>query len=359
MNETANSKNAKTKRSNQPTSWPWQAQLLLVLVALGTACFLLIWIPMQFVFEAVAPKPEGSTYSLYSMIAVFIGLTTMTISAMFLFMTFRIDRGTKTAAREEARNEAERITRDTLDLDKAKLKTITELKDLKEAIDEVKQKGNAARNRIEEIEKDERARIERARIRIETVGTKTSEELEGKKEEAIDELERKKKGAIDELEGKKEEAIDELEGKKKGAIDELEGKKEEAIDELEGKKKGAIDELEGKKKGAIDELEGKKEEAIDELEGKKKGAIDELVWKGNTARDRIEEIEKDERARIETVGTETSERIAGETRERVDRMVENARRKIDEADIETLVNEEFARRGRLFRWFSRRREPRS
>ncbi len=40
--------------------------------------------------------------SLMAMIVVFVGLTTMTISGMFIFMTFRIDRGAKAEAREEA-----------------------------------------------------------------------------------------------------------------------------------------------------------------------------------------------------------------------------------------------------------------
>ena len=79
-----------------------------------------------------------------------------------------------------------------------------------------------------------------------------------------------------------------------------------------------------------------------------------MVQRGETARDSIKEIEENELARIETVGTEARKQISGET----DRMVESARTKIDEADIETLVNEELARRGGLFRWLSRSRESR-
>ena len=40
------------------------------------------------------------------MLAVLIGLTTVTISGIFLFMTFRIDRGTKRVARDVAAKEA-------------------------------------------------------------------------------------------------------------------------------------------------------------------------------------------------------------------------------------------------------------
>ena len=42
------------------------------------------------------------------MIAVLVGLTMMTVSGIFIFMTFRIDRGTKLEAREEAQKTAKK-----------------------------------------------------------------------------------------------------------------------------------------------------------------------------------------------------------------------------------------------------------
>ena len=92
--------NEKTK---DRTRWPWFAQLLLALAVLLTAVILLIWIPMRTAPSLVGGTPGGATQDFSMMMVVFVGLTTMTISGIFLFMTFRIDHGTKNLASDIAR----------------------------------------------------------------------------------------------------------------------------------------------------------------------------------------------------------------------------------------------------------------
>ena len=94
--------------------WPWGAQFSLAVVAMLLAALFLIGLP-YFVMSAenwrnpgTAAAPSGAWTA---MIPVLIGLTTMTISGIFVFMTFRIDRG----ARAEARDTAEKIVNDIIE----------------------------------------------------------------------------------------------------------------------------------------------------------------------------------------------------------------------------------------------------
>ena len=103
-------KRKKNDCKNDQTRWPWWGQLILAIVALATACGLLIVIPMYIVPKAIGDA-DGVSRSFMAMITVLIGLTTMTISGMFIFMTFRIDRGAKTEAREVAEKEAGKVAK--------------------------------------------------------------------------------------------------------------------------------------------------------------------------------------------------------------------------------------------------------
>ena len=79
--------------------------------------------------------------SLMAMIVVFVGLTTMTISGMFLFMTFRIDRG----ARAEAGKVARKAVKAELDIVGA----------AREAREKITRAGDDVVKRVEEIRDDE------------------------------------------------------------------------------------------------------------------------------------------------------------------------------------------------------------
>lgn len=111
------------QKNDNPTRWPWWGQFLLALAALGTACVLLIAIPTYIAPTHIVPKTDGGEVGttnllpLTTLIVVFIGLTTMTISAMFLFMTFRIDRGTKTTAQRVAGKVARKVAVDKMTKD--------------------------------------------------------------------------------------------------------------------------------------------------------------------------------------------------------------------------------------------------
>lgn len=153
------------------TRWPWWGQFLLAVIALSVACVLLIWLPVE-----IGSKTASTSFP--PMIVVFVGLTTMTISGMFLFMTFRIDRG----ARLEARNAA----KEEMNKNEEIKNIIEETKELKECADQhtdsVKEKlreaeneFNKGRKKIESSVKEvERARgeafnqIESAKIEAKT-----------------------------------------------------------------------------------------------------------------------------------------------------------------------------------------------
>jgi hypothetical protein len=77
--------------------WPWWGQFMLALAAMILAAVFLIGLPYLIATNSSAQAWEA-------MVGPLLGLTTMTISGIFVFMTFRIDRG----ARAEARDTAEK-----------------------------------------------------------------------------------------------------------------------------------------------------------------------------------------------------------------------------------------------------------
>lgn len=103
----ANTNDDRTSRGKDDIrQWPWQAQFAALLFALVIAAFLIV-LPVLVVRVLDAQYTFASESDLWAgMIAILLGLTTMTVSGIFVFMTFRIDRG----ARLEARKTAEKAT---------------------------------------------------------------------------------------------------------------------------------------------------------------------------------------------------------------------------------------------------------
>lgn len=97
-----------------PGSWPQPLQFALAIVVVFVIAGLILFPPVYTSRLLVdAGIDTSGAMSIWApMLAVLIGLTTVTISGIFLFMTFRIDRGTKRVAREEAAKTAEKEARD-------------------------------------------------------------------------------------------------------------------------------------------------------------------------------------------------------------------------------------------------------
>ncbi len=178
---------------NGRNDWPWWGQLILAIVALTVAGFLLIFIPMKIVPEAVGGEAMVTNLPFTTMIVVFVGLTTMTISAMFLFMTFRIDRGTKATAREEAQKVAEKVA-----VEKMTEEAVGAIRGIRvtgrRASARIEEVGNEARARTEEAGNEARARTEEAgneaRARIEEAGNEACARTEEAGNEAGDRIEK-------------------------------------------------------------------------------------------------------------------------------------------------------------------------
>lgn len=82
---------------------PWVARFILYLVVLLLAAFMIV-LPIWSI-QRYGTTTGSDLWG--PMLAVLIGLTTMTISGIFVFMTFRIDRGTKLTAERKAKKIAE------------------------------------------------------------------------------------------------------------------------------------------------------------------------------------------------------------------------------------------------------------
>ena len=191
QNEKSGGENEKSddKDDLQQTRWPWWGQFLLAVIALSIACVLLIWLPVEMV--AKARNDTGNAFTTF--IAVLVGLTTMTISGMFLFMTFRIDRGARLAAREEARSVAERETwkvakENTKKIAKKEIKAIEN--SMVENITEETRKREKdvflcmgrSRGQVEEAGKKAKDRIAcigaEARVKVQKVGGEARKKIE-------------------------------------------------------------------------------------------------------------------------------------------------------------------------------------
>ena len=110
---------AKGKRENSESSantpspvaasgeWPWWAQFFLALFAMVLGALFLIGLPYVMIAAFDRAENQGAVEAWTAMVPTLLGLTTMTISGIFVFMTFRIDRG----ARAEARTMAEKIAK--------------------------------------------------------------------------------------------------------------------------------------------------------------------------------------------------------------------------------------------------------
>lgn len=163
------------QKNDNPTRWPWWGQLILAIVALATACGLLIVIPAYIAPKAIVGGAKVTNLPFTTLVVVFIGLTTMTISAMFLFMTFRIDRGTKATAERVAQKVAEdKVTDDAVD----QIRATREIGEkAKERIEEARDEAEALiAHATEEARKGvEETTRERVASMVQTAGRKIDE----------------------------------------------------------------------------------------------------------------------------------------------------------------------------------------
>ena len=103
-----NTSNSNSKTRDDIRPWPWWAQFAALLFVLTIAAFLIV-LPVLVVRVLDTEYAFSSETDLWAaMIAILLGLTTMTVSGVFVFMTFRIDRGARLEAKKEAEKEAKK-----------------------------------------------------------------------------------------------------------------------------------------------------------------------------------------------------------------------------------------------------------
>ena len=109
---TSNSNSKTRDDTDDIRQWPWQAQFAALLFVLAIAAFLIV-LPVLVVRVLDTEYAFSSETDLWAaMIAILLGLTTMTVSGVFVFMTFRIDRGARLEAQKTAKKEATKAMTD-------------------------------------------------------------------------------------------------------------------------------------------------------------------------------------------------------------------------------------------------------
>ena len=159
-------------------SWPWGAQFIFALFALLFIGFLWVGLPVISTLKFGGNVPVNESGLWEPMVASMLGITTMTITAIFLFMTFRIDRGTKREAREEARETAVEKTKEIVK-NAAKYAAKDATTAAKKAVEGAETAAKAATAHAEAAAKEIKARLEREiRERDETIETKVRDSIE-------------------------------------------------------------------------------------------------------------------------------------------------------------------------------------
>lgn len=123
--------------------WPAWAKLTLTLAAL--VCIGGVWVGLP-VLSAVSlidsSVPQNADLNYMPMISVLIAMTTATITGIFLFMSLRIDRGTRNTAEKTAKKTAKKVTKKAINkaVREAKRKHDDVVEDSKRAVREARQK---------------------------------------------------------------------------------------------------------------------------------------------------------------------------------------------------------------------------
>lgn len=119
--------------TNENGPWPLWVQVGVLLFALLLAAVLVVFPVVGLALLERRYDVQPTADSVWEpMIAILLGLTTMTVSGIFVFMTFRIDRGARTEARKvaakvvntmkrEAIEEVQSLIRGLLDASQAKV----------------------------------------------------------------------------------------------------------------------------------------------------------------------------------------------------------------------------------------------
>ena len=98
--------------------WPWPVQFATLLFVLAIATFLIV-LPVLVVRVLDDEYAFSSETDLWAaMIGILLGLTTMTVSGVFVFMTFRIERGARLEAQDTAAKTAKETAKETMDNEK-------------------------------------------------------------------------------------------------------------------------------------------------------------------------------------------------------------------------------------------------
>ncbi len=171
MSETDNK--AGDKKKDETEKWPDFMQLVLMVVMLLLSGFFFIVLPMMvatkfgFSFNEVTDT-KVNVEMWGTLIAVLLGLTTMTVTAIFLFMTFRIDREVKEITKAAAHDAAE-------DAAKKEVEKVA-----KEKVDDVEAD---AKKRVDDVEADAKKKVDNVVTNANKVVTDANEVVDNAKEE--------------------------------------------------------------------------------------------------------------------------------------------------------------------------------
>ena len=146
--------------------WPWWGEFALALCAMVLAALFLIGLPYVVTIAVDgandSTRPDAAK-AWNAIVPSLLGLTTMTISGIFVFMTFRIDRG----AKAEAREFAVKITKKTAEeVVRREVEKMVDLK-IRKQLDNLLKKARGTNDvQTEEADQRMKARDDESKMRM-------------------------------------------------------------------------------------------------------------------------------------------------------------------------------------------------
>ena len=239
--------------------WPWWAQFFLALFAMALVALFLIGLPYVMTVAFEHSGNRGTTEAWTAMVPALLGLTTMTISGIFVFMTFRIDRG----AKAEARAAAEEIAKESVKNIFTNPAESEEVRKWQEHL--FKEMARQMANRIEKmdqrVEAQEKEFVEKMDQRIEKMDQrieKMDQRIETQEKEFVEKMEK--------MDQRMEAQYDASNQRIAMRVSSIDDRLKERFDDADDRLKERFDDADGRIGARVEDAENRIEWRFDWLE---------------------------------------------------------------------------------------------
>ena len=303
-----NSENAKS--SGYRTNWPLPLQVAFAVFIVLFVGSVWVGLPVWSALQFIQNDSTVDTLDIWApLLSVLVGLMTIIVTGIFVFMTFRIDRGTQTTAERVAKEVAKEKITETID---------EILQETEKMIEDAKQKAlDTAENTAKDTAKEEVGKF------VDEAANRAVGEVKRNLEEA-------EKAARDVV-----KTVQQAEGEAKTVAEDAAKAAREAGREAKTVAEDAAKAAREAGEKVVSEVAGEAQKISRQLENEADRGIIALHEKIDTAKNRVKDTEI---SGVEQT-TQTLESIAKEARNEADRIIDELRKKVTAIDVTQLTRE--------------------